>query len=96
MGQAQAIADGGSIFCGAQSNGEIVFTRGRISPYFEGADITHRVAERILRDIAKALVFEFRALLLFLLWFISSSGVIFAQAGGVAEGDRGCETSQHR
>ena len=40
MGQAQAIADGGSIFCGAQSNGEIVFTRGRISPYFEGADIT--------------------------------------------------------
>lgn len=43
VGQAHTVSDNGTVLCGAQSYGEIVFTGCRIPAYFKGADIAMKV-----------------------------------------------------
>ena len=58
-------------------------------------ELPHCIAKRELDSIAKALVLKLRALLLFFLWLLSSSGVISAKASSIAACDRWGEASQY-
>lgn len=58
--------------------------------------LPHRITQRELEGIAKAMILKLRALLLLFLRLVSSFGVISAQAGGIAARNGRGEAPQYR